>query len=112
MFIKALNITKSRFGESYHGTAERLSDLASMHLELRNFDQAKALYTKALDVDTQLFGRNHPNLAVHQIDLASVLRARGENLEALRQYKEAEAILKETNENCAPRTRRESKCLG
>lgn len=101
-FIKALNITKSRFGDLHHGTAERLSDLASMHLELRNFDQAKALYTKALDVDTQLFGRNHPNLAVHQIDLASVLRARGENLEALRQYKEAEAILKETNETVHP----------
>lgn len=102
MYIKALNLTKTRFGEMYHGTAERLSELASCHLEIGNTDQAKALFTRALEIDTHLLGENHPGLANREMDIARAMKASGESAEMLRRLKVAETLLRGTNEAKLP----------
>lgn len=102
MYIKALNLTKTRFGEMYHGTAERLSELASFHLEIGNTDQAKALFTRALEIDTHLLGENHPGLAAREMDVARAMKATGETAEMLRRLKVAETLVRGTNEAKLP----------
>ena len=102
MYIRALDVTRARFGELYHGTADRLGELASMHLELGDVDKAMELYMLALELDTRLLGENHPSLIVREIDLASVFKARGDMKETLRRYAAAESVLRATKEEDFP----------
>ena len=102
MFEKALEATRDRFGESYSGTADRFSDLASVELELGHYDEAQKLYRRALEIETQRLGQDHPSLAQREIDLASVFKIHGDIREVYRLYHSAEKILKRSDENVYP----------
>jgi serine/threonine protein kinase len=47
-----------------------LNDLAQVLERREQWQQAKELYARALEIDTRLLGKNHPRLAYHLLDLA------------------------------------------
>jgi len=96
--IKALNMTKERFGEIHPETAKRLSDLAKVHLALKNYDQAKALHIKALDVDTKTMDDQNPALAERHMDIARVDMTREQPKEAMQSLAVARLVLDNVTE--------------
>ena len=101
-FEKALDVTRRRFGESYSGTADRFSDLASVELELGHYDEAQTLFRRALDIETQRLGSDHPSLAKREMNLASVFKIHGDIREVYRLYHSAEKLLKRSDERVHP----------
>jgi len=96
--IKALNMTKERFGEFHPETAKRLSELAKVHLTLKNYDQAKALHIKALEVDTKTTDGQNPALAERHMDIARVDVIREQPKDAMQSLAVARLVLENVSE--------------
>ena len=93
MFIKALDITTSRFGKMYRGVAKRMMDLAAFHLDVGQLNEAKTLYTQALEIETHILGSEQPDLAIIGIALARVHKQKQDSKGAFKLCKEAEKRL-------------------
>ena len=51
-----------------------LCDRARLYCAQKRFDEAEPLYRRALAIDMESYGRNHPNTASDQNNLAGLLR--------------------------------------
>lgn len=86
---EAVNIFLLSLGEKDIRTANAMSGLASIILARdadKNMDEAEGLYRKALAIRIQLFGEEHPHVALSYTSLGNLLRHKHE-------FSEAEAML-------------------
>jgi eukaryotic-like serine/threonine-protein kinase len=70
-----------------------LTSLANTHFYSGNLDASEALNRRVIELDRQLYGDTHPNVAHDLLNLSAIQHSRGEYAEAERYAREAVAIL-------------------
>jgi len=95
MFEAAVQ-TAEEFGPHDPRLGVALNNLARVHQARRRFDQAEALFTRALDMARESHGQEHPDTAVTMANLAGLYRAQQRYDEAERLLREAIAIFGRT----------------
>ncbi|XP_035686650.1 uncharacterized protein LOC118422910 [Branchiostoma floridae] len=94
LLLKALKILEEFYGVNtpHPDIASCLNNVAFAHGKLKEFDCAIQCYQRALEVWRQLFGNEHPNVAMTLHNLGSEYFAAGDATSAMVHYEEAVKI--------------------
>ncbi|MTI88366.1 MAG: serine/threonine protein kinase [Balneolaceae bacterium] len=76
---QSLQAKKRIYGDMPHyNISATLTNLAVLEKTLSNFSVAESLYLEALEMDTEIFGKEHPNIAISKNHLSDVYFSIGE----------------------------------
>ena len=89
LYQRALNITKTEYGEKHPDVAISLNNIGSVYHRRGDYGKALEYYDEALNILAEFFGQIHPDVAASLNNIGSVYYDRGDYGKALEYYDEA-----------------------
>ena len=89
LYQRALNITKTEYGEKHPDVAISLNNIGSVYSDRGDYGKALEYHDEALKIWTELFGQTNPGVATSLSNIGLVYSARGDYGKALEYFDEA-----------------------
>ena len=72
LFLKAIDLIKHTMGTEHTMYSFALNGIAFLYYQYGNLDESKYIYEQVINIDTKLFGENHP-IVIHKREIYNIM---------------------------------------